>query len=275
MTDPVILVPLDGSRNALCALPVARRLSDLLKVPLRIVHTSEQVGPLAETAERLGLESAHLRGATLEVRSGNPAEAILQVAADCQARLVVMCAYTEDLRPAGAIGEVALAVLLGAPCPVVLVNPTQALDEWTLKRVLVAHDGSPAVGGALAPAAELARLAGAELVVLQAAGAECAAQSGSIASPVYVDQPQHEWPAWTDEFLQRLTSLCPLADLRVRLRVGRGEPAQETIQAANAESADLIVLPWRGHWEAQRAPTLKAVLRDAPCPTMVTRIPAP
>lgn len=275
MTDPVVLVPLDGSRNDLCALPVARHLSALQHVPVRILHASEQVRPLAETVERLGLGQAHLRGATLEIRAGNPAEAILEAAADCEARLVVMCAYTEEVRPANAIGEAALSVLLGAACPVVLVDPTQTLSEWTLKRLLVPHDGSPAVSDAVKPAAELARRAGAELVVLQAAGAERAAESGSIAPPLYIDQPQHEWPAWAGEFLQRLATVCPLADVRVRLLVGRGEPAEETIRVASEESADLIVLAWRGRWEAHCAPTLKAVLRDAPCPIMVTRILAP
>jgi nucleotide-binding universal stress UspA family protein len=275
MSGPVVLVPLDGSKQALGALPIARRLADLLSVPVRILHVAEQPGPLAETADRLGLEPTHLRGATLELRAGSPPQAIVGAAADWQARLIVMSGHAGPVRPADGIGAVALAVLRDAPCPVVLVDPTRAKGEWTLKRVLVPHDGSPAVSDALRPAAELARRAGAELVVLQAAGAEYAAESGSIATPMYVDQPQHEWPAWSGEFLQRLATVCPLADVRVRLLVGRGEPAEETIRVANEESADLVVLAWRGHLDAHGAPTLRAVLRDAPCPIMVTRIPDP
>jgi nucleotide-binding universal stress UspA family protein len=272
MTDPMILVPLDGSKNALRALSVARHLADVEDVPVRILHTSERAGPLTEAAQRLGLGPAHLRGATLEVRAGKPAETILAAAAACQARLIVMGAYPDAARPADAIGDAALAVLRGAACPVVLVGPSQALDGWTLKRVLIPFDGSPAVSDALGPAVELARRADAELVVLQAADGEHAAERGSIAPPLYVDQPQHEWPAWTDEVLQRLAAVCPLADMRIRLLVGKGEPAEETLQVAIEESADLIALVWKGRWEANCAPILKAVLRGAPCPVLVIRM---
>jgi nucleotide-binding universal stress UspA family protein len=274
MSDPAILVSLDGTKNALRALPVARHLADVEGSPVRILHTSEQVRPLTEAAQRLGLGPAHLRGATLEVRAGKPAETILAAAADCQARLIVMSAYPDGAQPADAIGDAALAVLLGATCPVVLVNPSQTPDVWALKRVLIPYDGSPAVSDALGPAVDLARRAGAELVVLQAADGEHAAECGSITPPLYVDQPQHEWPAWTDEVLQRLASVCPLADLPVRLLVGKGGPAEEALRAASEESADLIALAWKGHWDSNCAPTLKAVLRAAPCPVLVTRTAA-
>ena len=272
MTDTVVLVPLDGSENALCALPVARRMADLGKGPVRILHVIEEVEPPGETAGSLGLEPADLGGAALEVRSGRPAEAILAAAADCGAALIVMGAYSSDAQPTGAIGEVARAVLSGAHCPVVLVDPTRAPGGWALRRVLALHDGSPAVSDALRPASGLVRKAGAELIVLQVACNERAQETGSIAPPVYLDQVQHSWPAWSEEFLHRLASLCPLDDVRVRLLVGHGEPGNETVRVAKEESADLIVLAWMGSWD--EASTLKAVLLDAQCPIMVTRVPA-
>jgi nucleotide-binding universal stress UspA family protein len=248
----VVLAVADGSTAGSCALPVAGRLADIQSVPVRTVQLSNE-----------------------PVRDGNFAEAILAAAADSQAQLIVMPAYAGEAQPAGAIGDTALAVLLGAACPVVLVAPTRAPDEWLLRRVLTPHDGSPAVSGALRPAAELARQAGAELVVLQAAGAETAAESGSIAPPLYVDQAQHEWPAWSGEFLHRLGLMSPIGDMRVRLQVGRGTPVEETIRMASEQSADLIVLAWRGHRATRGAEFVKAVLLGAPCPVMVTRIPAP
>jgi nucleotide-binding universal stress UspA family protein len=273
MTGPVVLVPLDGSKSSLCALPVARRVADLEQAPVRILHVNNETRPLGETAGRLGLEPADLRGATLEVRAGAPADAILATAAERKACLIVMSAHTAAVRPAGAIGAAALAVLRGAGCPVVLVDPARSQGGWTLKRMLAPHDGSPAVSDALRPAARLARAAGAELAVLQVADGPRALEVGSIAPPAYVDQVQHSWPAWSGEFLQRLASLCPLADVRVRLLVAHGEPADETIRVAREESADLVVLAWKGRWEAPHASTVKAVLRGAPCPVMVTRIP--
>ena len=212
--------------------------------------------------------------ATLEVRAGRPAEAILAAAADCGATLIVMCAHSADARPTGEIGDTALAVLCGTHCPVVLVDPTRTPGGWALRRMLAPHDGSPPVSDALRPAAALARQAGAEVVVLQVAGEGRALEAGSIAPPQYLDQLQHGWPAWSGEFLQRLACICPLAGVQVRLLVAHGEPADETIRVAGEELVDMIVLAWKGRWETPHASTLKAVLRGAPCPIMVTRVRA-
>ncbi len=240
MTDPIVLVALGASKRALGVLPIARRFADLERGEVRVLHVTE------ETA----------------------AEAIVAAAADCGARLIVMGARSADAQPAGAIGDTALAVLGGAACPVVLVDPARTPAGWDLRRMLALHDGSPAVSHALKPATELAREAGAELIVLQVACDERALEAGSIAPPVYVDQVQHSWPGWSKEFLHRLTSICPLTDVGVRVLLGHGEPAAETVRVAGEESADLIALAWSG----DDASTLKALLRDAPCPVMVTRV---
>jgi nucleotide-binding universal stress UspA family protein len=154
---------------------------------------------------------------------------------------------------------------------VILVNPAGARSGWTLERVLALHDGSPSVSAALGSATELAREAGAELIVLQVADDARPLEPGSMAPPAYVDQVQHSWPAWSEEFLHRLASICPLADVRVRLMVARGEPAAETLRVAGEESADLIVMAWKGLWQAPHAATLRTLLSEARCPIMVTR----
>jgi nucleotide-binding universal stress UspA family protein len=272
MTNPVVLVPLDGSPGALSALPVARRLAGLQNSPLRILHVTDETRPLGETAKSLGLEPADLRGATLEVCNGGPADRIVAVAEDREANLLVMSAQAAEVET---IGAATLAAICGACCPVVLVNPNRTWDDWGLKRILALHDGSPSISGALEPAAELARATDAELIVLQVASDKRALEPGSIAPPAYVDQVQHSWPAWSEEFLHRLACLCPLAGVRVRLLVAHGDPAGETARVAGEESADLIVLAWKGPWEAPHAKTLKTLLRDAPCPIMVTRAAKP
>ena len=247
MTDPVVLVSLDGPTGALDALPIARRFAELEKGSVRVLHVTEENAEPAKAAQ-----------------------AILAAAADCGARLIVMGAQSAG--PTGAIGEVTQAVLCGAPCPVVLVDPTRAAGGWALRRVLALHDGSPAVSDALRPATAHTREAGAGLIVLQVACDECAEETGSIAPPVYVDQVQHTWPAWSEEVLHRLGSVCPLTDVPVRLLVAHGEPAAEMVRVAGEESADLIVLAWKGRWDD--ASTLQAVLRDGPRPIMVVRVGA-
>lgn len=246
MSEPVVLVPLDGSKNALSALPIARRLAELAKARVQLLHLTGETGP--------------------------PAEAILAAALDCGARLIVLCAQATDTQPVSALDAAAVAVVREAACPVVLTDPTRAPADWALTRVLAAHDGSPSVSDALKPAAELAREAGAEFVAMHMVDDARELETGSIAPPRYLDQVQHEWPAWSAEYLQRLACICPLADTPTRLLVRHGELADETIRAAREEAADLIVLTWSGNWEAQEASDLRAMLQGAPCPIMMGHV---
>jgi nucleotide-binding universal stress UspA family protein len=270
----MILVPLDGFAAALPALSVARVFSELEGAPMRILHVAEQAIPAPELARRLGLETGAFRGASLDSRTGEPAAAILAVARDLHARLIVLSTHTSPASPADAVGATALAVLREASYPLVLVNPARPLDGWRLRKVLLPHEGTPATSDAVRHCVELTRRAGAELLVLLVAapGAAVPQERGSLTSPFYLDQPQHEWPAWVGEFIERLACICPLAGLRARLLLGRGSPSSEILRVACEESVDLIVLAWKGNWAPEHAETLKAILRGAACPTMVVRV---
>ncbi len=273
MSEPVILVPLDGSAHALAALPVARWFAEAEGATLHILHVAEPQLPSSALVERLGLDPAELRGSTLDAHAGEPASSVLNAARETAARLIVMCTHTASAMPRRVLGHTALGILRGAPCPVVLVRPERGQQDWRLRRILLPHDGTPAASAALRPAAELAHRTGAELVVLHVAASGTAApsQRGALTAPYYLDQPQHEWPAWTSEFLERLACVCPLDRLRVRLLLAEGSPGSEIARTASAQAADLVVLAWGGKWSAQRAATLKGVMRQSPCPLMVVR----
>jgi nucleotide-binding universal stress UspA family protein len=170
------------------------------------------------------------------------------------------------------LGRTAMKVLHDAPCPVVLVPPQRGATPWHLHHVLVPHDGTPSTSVALQPAAEFAERGRAELLVVHVTNIMSApAELGSLTAPRYVDQPQHEWPAWSSEFVNRLASACPLGHLHVRIFLACGNTAAETLRLSEKQSTDLIVLAWRGIWEAPRAATLKDILREARCPIMVVR----
>jgi hypothetical protein len=89
------------------------------------------------------------------------------------------------------------------------------------------------------------------------------AEPGSLTTPRYLDQPQHEWPAWSSEFVNRIACLCPLDHVHVRMLLAHGATATEVLRLSERQSTDLIVLAWRGIWEAPRAATLKDILREA------------
>jgi nucleotide-binding universal stress UspA family protein len=276
MTPPSILVPLDGTEHALCALPVAKVFADMNGATLHIVHVTDGKLPARALAQTLGLDLAELKGSVLDARSGNPAQGIVRAALDPRSAYIVMCTHTAVPRPVGPLGGTAEGVLRGAGCPVVLVRPERGLMSWSLHRVLFPHDGTPTTSAAIGPAIELAQRAGAELVVLHVAapGATPPAERGSLTVPRYLDQPQHEWPSWAEEFLRRLACLLPVEWGRLRMVLVRGQLGEEILRFAADRGSDLIVLAWRGEWEKERAATLKAVVRAAPCPVMVLRVEA-
>jgi len=145
MSEAVILVPLDGSEQALAALPVAKVLGEIERAALRIVHVSER-RPVS--AELLKLEVPD--GSTVDARTGEPAAEILLAAGEMKPRLIVMCTHTAA-KPGRTLGSTATNVLRNAPCPVVLVPPGRGSIAWHLHHVLVPHDGTPTTSAALRP----------------------------------------------------------------------------------------------------------------------------
>ncbi len=271
MSEPVILVPLDGSKQALAALPVAKALGEIERAALHILHVGEHELAKDELRSRLGREAPALNGFTIDARVGTPAVEIVQVAKEMKPRVIVMCKHSRGER-GKMLGRTAMKVLHDAECPVVLVPPERGATPWHLHHVLVPHDGTPSTSAALQPAAELAERGGAELLVVHVTDIRAApAEAGSLATPRYVDQPQHEWPAWTSEFVNRLACICPLGHLHVRMFLAHGGTAAEILYLSERQSTDLIVLAWRGIWEAPRAGTLKDILREAHCPVLVVR----
>jgi nucleotide-binding universal stress UspA family protein len=275
MSEPVILVPLDGSEQALSAVPVAKVLGEIERATLHILHVGEHALAgeelRSQLRSRLGREAPALGGFTIDARVGTPAVQILQVAVEIKPRVIVICKHSGAER-GKMLGRTAMKVLHDAPCPVVLVPPERGATPWHLHHVLVPHDGTPTTSAALQPAAELAERGHAELLVAHVTGISAApAEPGSLTTPRYVDQPQHEWPAWSTEFLNRLACICALEHLHVRMFLAHGDTAAEILRLSERQSTDLIVLAWRGIWEAPHAAALKDILREAHCPIMVVR----
>ena len=271
MSKPIILVPLDGSKQALAALPVAKVLGEIERATLHILHVGAHKLTAEELRSRLEREAPTLDDFTIDARVGMPAVQILQVAEEMKPRAIVMCKHSGAEREK-MLGRTAMKVLHDARCPVVLVPPERGEVPWHLQHVLVPHDGTPSTSAALQPAAELAERGRAELLVVHVTDIKTApAEAGSLTTPRYVDQPQHEWPAWTTEFLNRLACICPLGRLHARILLAHGNIAAEILRLSERQSTDLIVLAWRGIWEAPRAAALKNILREAHCPIMVVR----
>jgi Universal stress protein family len=90
----------------------------------------------------------------------------------------------------------------------VFVPHTHSRESWALHRLVLPHDGTATSGPAIAPAADIASRAGAELVVLHVStpASKHPTEPGTFVTPRYLDQPQHGWPLWEWDFIDRVRS---------------------------------------------------------------------
>jgi nucleotide-binding universal stress UspA family protein len=271
MSTPVILVPLDGSEAALAALPVAKVLGQIAPAALRLLHVAESKPADADLVSRLRLRGKELDDATIDVRSGEPASEILRCAEEIKPLGIILCKHTAPA-PREKLGSTATRVLRSASDPLVLVPPERGAAPWHLQHLLIPHDGTPRTSVGLRPAVEIAERAGAELLLLHVADLGAApGEPGSLVPPLYMDHPQHEWPAWTSEFVRRFASLCLLGHVHVRFRLASGDPAEEILRLAKEQPPDLLLLAWRGVLNEPRAAILNTLVAEAHCPVMVVR----
>ena len=160
------------------------------------------------------------------------------------------------------LGGTASAVASALPKPVMIVPP-DADPPAAFRRVLVPIEGL--VSYSLAPRwlFEPAREAGIDVLALHIHDEE------SI--PAFTDQPQHEQPAWADEFVRRY---CPwgIDAVRLETRVGR---IGELIPLVAAESGcDLIALGWSRELSSARAPVVRETLERVPLPVLLVPVSA-
>lgn len=270
-----VVVPLDGSSEARIALPAARGLARLFQAPLRIVYIGEQLRGPRQTLQELGISPDEMRGAVLDQLAAPPLDAIIQTLARVPAPLLVMGSHTGNNSDA-LVGSVAQALLHQALAHVVLVAPESCREPWEIRRVLLAHDGKPSTDVATSEAADIAHRAGADVLALHVAASNARGplEPGSIPAPRYVDQPQHEWPTWANEFLDRMMALgAPPAKVTFKLMVTGGQPGSEIADFSHDNRADLVVAAWHGGWDIEREGVLPVVVRRCGCPVLLVHAP--
>jgi nucleotide-binding universal stress UspA family protein len=268
------MVPLDGSERSLVALPVAKALAEIEGATIHVLHVCDRDVPARELCAGLHLAKEQLTGVVLDELTGMPAARIVELAGRIPDSMLVMAAHAQEVEVGNELGPVTEQVLANVSCPVVLVRPELGARPWSLKRILLPHDGSPVTAAGFLPAVRLAELAEAEILVLHVATLSGEPAPGSLPVPPYVDQPHLEWPEWTREFLERMEVFTDLPTTQQpRLFLSKGDPGHEILRFATEQRVDLIALSWHGSLERARAGTLKDVILNAPCPLLFAKAP--
>jgi nucleotide-binding universal stress UspA family protein len=264
----IILVPLDTPVQSRAALPVAHAMAKLMNATLHILHVTPQPMTLDALRGHLALSAAELAGCVLDQVQGDAADGIMRTALEHKVLLIVMAMRHRDARTDSGLGSVAEVLLRRAPCPVLLVPPTPEPEPWRLGQMLLPQDGTPATAAVMESVCHLAHHAHATLLVVHVSEQTVIPRPGALHVPRYMDQPQHEWPVWTGEFLGRVRGLAHLPrDVELRMFLARGEAGSEILRLARAHGVDVIAMPWHGN--IADAPVIKTVLRAAPCPVLI------
>jgi nucleotide-binding universal stress UspA family protein len=288
MTIKSILCPTDltaGSDQALrYGLAVARaygaRLTAFHCEPLNREEELEQTELKAAFEQSLFQHLGPAELATIDwervvEQGGDPGNSIIEFAARRNVDLIVMRSRRRPHR-AALLGSTAESVCRSAPCPVLVMHTDErdwveeSTHEVTLKRVLVAYDFSDYAELALNYGLSLAQEYQAELHLLHVMPAS------------NLDEPEISWYPLGKESTyhraaRRLQKAVPTeAHLwcQVKHAVSEGQPYREILNYAERNQIDLICLGAHGAGFGMRTlfgSNVDRVLRQAPCPVLVTR----
>jgi nucleotide-binding universal stress UspA family protein len=173
-----ILVPLDGSRFAESALPLALSVSRRTGAPIHFVTVQEPIPSFAyDEWEAASLEwsGEYLKGVagrvsgraggevTTNLLSGHVVEVLEVEAGRCSADLVVMATHGRGLFSRAWLGSVADSFVHHTDRPVLLVRPEDSdevdlAEDRTIQKILVPLDGSELSESAREHAMELGAL---------------------------------------------------------------------------------------------------------------------
>ena len=268
-----LIVPLDGSELSRTTIPLVCRLIEIYEATPHVLYAGEQSGPGAMLA-RLGVEWQKLPGAVVHETTGTASESILRLAKELPQAVIVMCTQTGHHRKPDCFGSVTEEVLAGGPQRLLLIAPEYQRPKLKLKKILLAHDGTPASAVAVGPAADLAFHAGAEVLAVHVAAARTAVprETGSLPAPRYVDHPQHEWPTWADEFGARLLALgMPEFSTKFKVIVAGGQVGSELAHYARKGEVDMVVLANPGDWKGCTHSIARVVIERSGCPVLLVR----
>ena len=269
-----VVLPLDGSVTSAGAFGAARALTRLLGGVLHVVHVTDQPMPDHRLARHLQITPMEEDFVFHQVR-GEVAGAILDLAKSVSARMIVLSGQGQTNDPERLAGQTAINLMQRSTFPVTVIRAAMRElpgPEWRPTKMLVPLEGPPLADCVIKKVFDLAQEMKMDLDILHIAVAKKKPpmEVGAFTSPPYLDHPQYDWQAWSEEFLYRFyTYLHPDAQLRLFHR--RGKPDTVILRFAMENDEDLIALSWRGLLYEKLAETVRGVLARAEVPVLLIR----
>jgi nucleotide-binding universal stress UspA family protein len=274
-----VLLPLDGSELSDQILGQVSRILDAQDVGVvSLLHVvppsldfvrSKKATQIAE--DHLARVRTHLSGksipASLNVVTGDAAEAILAHIAEHSPDLVAMATHARSGVESWIRGSVAERVLHHSQSPVLLCTPAALAGELQapFQRILVPLDGSEEALRILPLVKEMARLYESEVLLLRVANLAHQVEDGV-----------ESWTAeQVAETLEPARAQLEAAGTRVRVISKFGDPVDEIRSALEEHQVDLLMLSTHGRSGVSRwwyGSVSSAVLQQCPCPVLLRRV---
>jgi nucleotide-binding universal stress UspA family protein len=265
-----LLVPLDGSRLAEAALPVAASLAQALGASVTLVHVVEENPPQEVHGERhlSGAGQAHayldevasrafpaglcVQSHVHKARVIDVARSIMEHGDELAPDLIVMCTHGQSGLRTRLFGSIAQQVIALGNTPVLLIQPSGArpVPPFACRRVMVPLDGQADHEQGLPAAAALARAYGAQVLLVRVvptlstlAGQQAA--SGRFlpgAMATLLDLREEDAEAYVQQQVSRLQA----QGLEAQADVQRGDPAKVIAGTARKMHACVVVLGTHG-----------------------------
>jgi nucleotide-binding universal stress UspA family protein len=298
-----ILVPLDGSRFAEYAVPVALGLMGELTGHLKLVSVSsnghaakesrissispEHVEPLDSELEdylnHLGdvIERSTNAPVSRVVLAGKVPKALLEFDRLSHPDLIVMSTHGRGALSRAWLGSVADWLIRHMSTPVVLVHPEgqaecNVTEPKRVKRLLVPLDGSELAEGSLSWAERIMAASGASCILLRVANTSFPAWSPNL------HRGSHDTSDYTEvsctqsqEYLDEVKARCSENGFEVDTMVEREGPgAVGILRCADETEVDLIVMASHGRGGLKRlllGGVADKVVRAANVPVLLVR----
>lgn len=294
-----MLLPLDGSHFSELALPLAIRVAKAANARLHIVRvhvpplsTGDAPPPAWDLEESIRAAERHHLDAAVERARASDVDAVCDLLEGPIARgleryvsalgidFVVMTTHGRSGLQRAVLGSIAEHCVRTTHVPLLLLHP-RAIDDdvptqpESVKRILIALDGSPESESAIRPAVDLALLTGARITLARVATApfDIAATIGVEAVHEYLERARRDALNYLQKVAARLSGTAHVS----AIAVSADRAALGILRCRDEVDADVIAMATHGRsgWSRIAVGSVaEAVLHKAPVPVLILR-PAP
>lgn len=276
-----ILLVVDCSRMDDDVVDTVIRLATAFGSQVSLLHVVEQTHPALELyriqkaeeyLEQLSsrIATRHVKVARSTVRSGSPAQIVIDVALEHDVDLIVLGAGEHRNANMDSMGAIAEAVVSHATPPVLAVRPGE--PRTLFRRILCPVDQSRTSARGLQNAVRLARAIGSEVCILSVVP-DVNWLTAAIETGVLVDARAEHASQWILEF-QRFIKNMDLSGIAWKSEVRHGVPHKEIMTAAQEQDSDLIIMGATGRTGVVQlllGSTTRQLLRGLPCSVLTVK----